>query len=194
MKNCVRPCLLLGIAAIVTGSLGCASRRVQATPVAPAPVPEVLYATVRATRSPTVVELPGIVTAVRSVTLRAPVAGEVQTVAEDGSRLPVGGVAALLAVALIFSLGVQPPNDAALWITAAFLAITAAVWFGFERRRFQGPPMGDAVANTLPVPFTRKVARSRPDDTSHNLTVRSTHAETTTEPSLKNSRCFRSSP
>ncbi len=55
------------------------------------------------------------------------------------------GVAALLAVALVFYLGVQPPNDAALWITGAFLAITAAVWFGFERRRFQGPPMGDAV-------------------------------------------------
>jgi amino acid transporter len=56
------------------------------------------------------------------------------------------GVLALLAAGLIFYLGVQPPNDAALWITAAFLALTAVVWFGFERRRFQGPPVGDAVA------------------------------------------------
>jgi amino acid transporter len=62
-----------------------------------------------------------------------------------GPAFRVVGVAALLAVALIFYLGVQPPNEAALWITGAFLAITAVVWFGFERRRFQGPPMGDAV-------------------------------------------------
>src|SRR5512145_608260 len=97
MNKYIRLCILLGIAAIVTGSLGCTSRHMEASSVAPAPVPEVLYTTVRATLSPTVVELPGIVTAVRSVTLRAPVAGEVQTVAEDGSRLPAGGVAALLA-------------------------------------------------------------------------------------------------
>jgi amino acid transporter len=55
-------------------------------------------------------------------------------------------VLAILAIALIFFLGVQPPNDAALWITLAFLALTAVVWFGFERRRFKGPPIGDEVA------------------------------------------------
>jgi hypothetical protein len=55
-------------------------------------------------------------------------------------------VLAIAAIALVFYLGVQPPNDAALWITGAFLAITAVVWFGFERRRFKGPPMGDQVA------------------------------------------------
>lgn len=45
-----------------------------------------------------------------------------------------------LAMALVLFLGVQPPNDAALNITLAFLALTAVVWFGFERRRFKGPP------------------------------------------------------
>jgi amino acid transporter len=57
-------------------------------------------------------------------------------------------VAALVALAIlfIFFLGVQPPNDAALWITGAFLLLTAIVWFAFERRRFQGPPIGDQVA------------------------------------------------
>nr|WP_315232226.1 amino acid permease [uncultured Albidiferax sp.] len=44
-------------------------------------------------------------------------------------------------VALILFLGVQPPNDAALKITLVFLALTAVVWFGFERRRFKGPPV-----------------------------------------------------
>jgi len=55
-------------------------------------------------------------------------------------------VLAMLAIALVFYLGVQPPNDAALWITGLFLLITAVVWFGFERRRFKGPPVGEEVA------------------------------------------------
>jgi amino acid transporter len=63
-----------------------------------------------------------------------------------GPAYRVVGVLAIAAIALIFYLGVQPPNDAALWITGAFLAITAVVWFGFERKRFQGPPIGDEVA------------------------------------------------
>ncbi len=43
-------------------------------------------------------------------------------------------------VGMILYIGVQPPNDAALNITLGFLLITAVVWFGFERRRFKGPP------------------------------------------------------
>jgi amino acid transporter len=62
-----------------------------------------------------------------------------------GPAFRIVGVLAALCVALIFFLGVQPPNDAALTITLVFLAITAVVWFAFERRRFQGPPLGDAV-------------------------------------------------
>jgi amino acid transporter len=52
----------------------------------------------------------------------------------------------IAAMALIFVIGIQPPNDNALWITVGFLIVTALVWFGFERRRFQGPPIGDAIA------------------------------------------------
>lgn len=63
-----------------------------------------------------------------------------------GPAFRVVGVLVILAIALVFYLGVQPPNDAALTITLAFLALTAVVWFGFERRRFQGPPIGDEVA------------------------------------------------
>ena len=51
-----------------------------------------------------------------------------------------------LSAALILFLGVQPPNDAALKITLAFLALTAVVWFGFERRRFKGPPVSSMKA------------------------------------------------
>ncbi|RZS46709.1 amino acid permease [Sphaerotilus mobilis] len=62
-----------------------------------------------------------------------------------GPMFRVVGVLAVLAVLIVFFLGVQPPNDNALPITLAFLALTAVVWFGFERRRFQGPPVGDEV-------------------------------------------------
>ncbi len=63
-----------------------------------------------------------------------------------GAAFKAVAVLVIAAVALIFYLGVQPPNDAALWITGVFLLITAVVWFGFERRRFQGPPVGEEVA------------------------------------------------
>jgi VanZ family protein len=63
-----------------------------------------------------------------------------------GGAFKLVAVLVIAAVALIFYLGVQPPNDAALTITLAFLGITAVVWFGFERRRFKGPPVGDEVA------------------------------------------------
>ncbi len=47
---------------------------------------------------------------------------------------------------LIFILGIQPPNDKALWIVIGFLVLTAIVWFVFESRRFKGPPIGDIIA------------------------------------------------
>ena len=49
-------------------------------------------------------------------------------------------------MALIFILGIQPPNDWALYITVGFLVLTAIIWFGLENRRFKGPPIGDEIA------------------------------------------------
>ncbi len=63
-----------------------------------------------------------------------------------GALFPVVAVVCILVELLIFYIGVQPPNDKALWITLIFLVITAAVWFGLERKRFQGPPIGDMIA------------------------------------------------
>jgi amino acid transporter len=56
-------------------------------------------------------------------------------------------VLSVLAMILIFILGIQPPNDWALYITVGFFVLTAIVWFGFERRRFRGPPLGDMIAS-----------------------------------------------
>lgn len=56
------------------------------------------------------------------------------------------GVASVVAMFLIFFLGVQAPNGKALWITLTFLALTAVLWFLVENKRFQGPPTGDQIA------------------------------------------------
>ena len=32
-----------------------------------------------------------------------------------------------------------------LWITLAFLVLTAILWYAFENKRFQGPPIGDMI-------------------------------------------------
>ena len=40
---------------------------------------------------------------------------------------------------LIF-IGVQPPNEIAVKILAGTIVLMLLAWFGFERKRFQGPP------------------------------------------------------
>ncbi|MDO9414607.1 amino acid permease [Pararhizobium sp.] len=55
-------------------------------------------------------------------------------------------VLSILAMILIFVLGIQPPNGPALYVTVGFLIVTAIIWFGFEKSRFKGPPIGDEVA------------------------------------------------
>lgn len=48
------------------------------------------------------------------------------------------------AIALvIFYIGTRAPNDKALEFFGWIAAITAVVWFGLERRRFQGPPINE---------------------------------------------------
>jgi hypothetical protein len=42
---------------------------------------------------------------------------------------------------LLLYIGFQPPNEKAFWITLGSLLVTAAIWFGYERRRFVGPPV-----------------------------------------------------
>ena len=51
-----------------------------------------------------------------------------------------------MAAALIFVIGVQPPNAWALYITVGFIVLALLVWFGLEQRRFKGPPIGDIIA------------------------------------------------
>jgi amino acid transporter len=51
---------------------------------------------------------------------------------------------ALIAVlfgALLIVVGVQPPNDKALWILAGTGVVLAIGWLGIARKRFRGPPV-----------------------------------------------------
>jgi amino acid transporter len=43
---------------------------------------------------------------------------------------------------LLIAIGMAPPNEKAVWLVAGLALVLTAVWFGWERRRFQGPPQG----------------------------------------------------
>ncbi len=55
-------------------------------------------------------------------------------------------VLALTSMAVMFYIGIQPPNDYALVISIGFILLALVIWVVFENRRFQGPPIGDAIA------------------------------------------------
>ena len=51
-------------------------------------------------------------------------------------------VLSILSMALLFFLGIQPPNDWALEITVGFIILALIIWVLVENRRFKGPPIG----------------------------------------------------
>ncbi|HEX5819448.1 MAG TPA: amino acid permease [Gemmatimonadales bacterium] len=63
----------------------------------------------------------------------------------EGWYRPVS-LLALVACAGAIGISVMPPNGLALRFTLAALAVTAVVWFGYEVRRFEGPPVGQEIA------------------------------------------------
>lgn len=58
-----------------------------------------------------------------------------------GAYRIVAAICVLWCATLLY-IGVQPPNDKALWITLGAAGLTAIVWFAYERRHFVGPPRG----------------------------------------------------
>jgi len=51
-------------------------------------------------------------------------------------------VLSTLGCGLILLIGVQPPNEKNRWTILGALALTALVWFTYERSHFRGPPQG----------------------------------------------------
>ncbi|WP_284257966.1 amino acid permease [Acidocella aquatica] len=62
-----------------------------------------------------------------------------------GKMYPVFAILAIIGAAVLLYIGVQPPNQQALTVTLGVIGLTVIVWFGIERRRFQGPPVGDMI-------------------------------------------------
>lgn len=58
-----------------------------------------------------------------------------------GAYRVVATICVLWCAGLLY-IGVQPPNDKALWIILGAVGLTAAVWFAYERKHFVGPPSG----------------------------------------------------
>ena len=52
----------------------------------------------------------------------------------------------LVGMGVIFYIAIQPPNDMVLWIVVGWFVMALIVWFAVEKRRFRGPPIGDAIA------------------------------------------------
>src|SRR6185503_19237056 len=46
----------------------------------------------------------------------------------------------VLGCLFLIVIGMQPPNQQALYIVGGAVAVLALAWFGFVRTRFQGPP------------------------------------------------------
>lgn len=59
---------------------------------------------------------------------------------------PIIAVACCLGCLVLIYIGVQPPNDQALKVIVLAMVAGSAIWFLSERRRFSGPPVGDAIA------------------------------------------------
>jgi amino acid transporter len=51
------------------------------------------------------------------------------------------GAVAIAGVALLVWIGVQPPNEKALWVTAGMAGLLFVSWWGGVRRQFRGPPV-----------------------------------------------------
>jgi amino acid transporter len=71
---------------------------------------------------------------------------------------PLAVIAAIGCVGLIV-IGMQPPNQQALWIVGGAVVLLLIVWFGLERRRFKGPPQITNSCLQTPVHPGRGAAR-----------------------------------
>jgi amino acid transporter len=67
-----------------------------------------------------------------------------------GGWYRVLAVICLLAVAFLLVIGVQPPNEKALWIVLGSWALTGVIWLGYMRHHFEGPPKGVLLLRSAP--------------------------------------------
>ena len=49
-------------------------------------------------------------------------------------------IVAAVGCGFLIVIGMQPPNEQAVWIVGGAVGLLLIVWFGLEQRRFKGPP------------------------------------------------------
>lgn len=54
-------------------------------------------------------------------------------------------VVAVIGGLILAWTGFQPPNEKVLYLTVGLVIAQIALWYGMERRRFAGPPMGERI-------------------------------------------------
>ncbi|MFO0966929.1 MAG: APC family permease [Gemmataceae bacterium] len=68
---------------------------------------------------------------------------------------------------LLFIIGVQPPNEIALWIVGGTILVLLALWFGYLRRRFPGlaqEAIPAAPSEEAPYPVCKQELRLDPEE------------------------------
>ncbi len=55
-------------------------------------------------------------------------------------------VITIIGVLILMFAGIQPPFDILINYAIGLIVLLLVLWFGFESRRFQGPPIGDDIA------------------------------------------------
>ncbi len=55
-------------------------------------------------------------------------------------------VLSVVGMGVILFIAIAPPNERVLYIVLGFIAVALVLWVAVENRRFQGPPIGDAIA------------------------------------------------
>jgi len=81
-----------------------------------------------------------------------------------GGWYRVLAVICLLAVGFLLVIGVQPPNEKALWIVLGSWAMTAIIWLGYMRHHFEGPPKGVLLLRSALDPPDSKTGPSNTSD------------------------------
>ncbi|MFN0113805.1 MAG: amino acid permease [Paracoccaceae bacterium] len=55
-------------------------------------------------------------------------------------------VLSVVGMAVILFIAVAPPNERVLYVVAGFIVVALVLWVLVENRRFEGPPIGDKIA------------------------------------------------
>lgn len=63
-----------------------------------------------------------------------------------GGASKLVALVAIVGCLILIFVGVQPPNQKVGYLIVAMIVVGIVLWFAFEKNRFQGPPVGERIA------------------------------------------------